>query len=79
MQCNGDEYLPLSRRGSLRDPPRVGPRHAADFESYPPTRPKVVPRRRPSAVVAGWRRALSALRGSVQATWTAYGSGGRDI
>jgi hypothetical protein len=79
MQYNRDEYLLLSRRGSVRARPRGGPRHAADFESFPRARPEVVPRRRLRTVVAGWVRALSALRGGVQATWTAFGNGGRDL
>lgn len=78
MQFPPDEYLLLSRRGSVPSPTRAGPR--------PPDPQPEVPAQRQSPRQSAVRRtvnrrvrAMRALHGGLQSTWTAFGPGGRDL
>ena len=78
MQFRSDEYLLLSRRGSVPSPTRAGP-HRPDPQPTEPPRPR--PSRR-SAVRWALRRRIEvarAVRGGLRAAWTAFGPGGQDL
>lgn len=79
MQFKSDEYLLLSRRGSVPSPIRAGPRPAAERAFRERPRRRASPRIRRLAVVRGRVRAAAALGRGVRATWTAFGNGGQDL
>ncbi len=78
MQFRSDEYLLLSRRGSVPSPTRAGPRRPEP----PPVAPAQPRPPRQSAVrhaVSSRVRAARAVRHGLRATWTAFGPGGQDL
>lgn len=80
MQFKSEEYLLLSRRGSVPLPVRT--RTWPRPERLPRSRPQIVRIPRRTAVrrgVAGRLTALRDLHGGLRATWTAFGPGGEDL
>ena len=77
MQFKPDEYLLLSRRGSVPSPSRAGP--PPEPESRVRTRPARVGRGWLRTAVRGRVRAAASLRGAVHAIWTGFGNGARDL
>lgn len=78
MQFRSDEYLLLSRRGSVPSPARAGPRQS---EPQPVAPPQPRPSRQSAVRRAVSRRvrAARAVRHGLRATWTAFGPGGQDL
>jgi len=78
MQFRSDEYLLLSRRGSVPSPIRAGPRRP-EPEPVAPARAR--PSRQASVrrAVSSRVRAARAVRRGLRATWTAFGPGGQDL
>ncbi|MGH2866559.1 MAG: hypothetical protein ACRDNK_03190 [Solirubrobacteraceae bacterium] len=77
MQFNPDEYLLLSRRGSVPSPKRRG--SPPEPELRVRARPATARASRLRTVVRGRVHAAAALRGAVHATWTAFGNSPRDL
>ena len=80
MQFKEDEYLLLSRRGSVPLPVRTPTRPRPER----PVRSRPQPVKTPRRVVvkrglAGRMAALRDLRGGVRAAWTAFGPGSQDL
>jgi hypothetical protein len=76
MQFNPDEYLLLSRRGSVPSSSRAGP--APEPESRERATPVTVRRSWLRTALRGRVRAAASLKTAVRATWTAFGNGARD-
>jgi hypothetical protein len=77
MQFKPDEYLLLSRRGSVPSSSRAGP--APEPESTVRGRPATVRRRWLRTALRGRVSAAATLKAAVRATWTAFGKGARDL
>ena len=80
MQFKPDEYLLLSRRGSVPLPVRTSTRPRPERPVRSPPRSAKTPRR--IVVTRGLARrraALRDLRGGLRATWTAFGPGDQDL
>lgn len=77
MRFNPDEYLLLSRRGSVPSSTRAGP--AREPEARVRARPVTVRRRWLRTALRGRVRAAATLKAAVHATWTAFGNGARDL
>lgn len=82
MQFNRDEYLLLSRRGSVPPALRSGPRPRPEWQpETQPSRGRSLEARSRGAVRTKASRPVEgvlALRSGLRATWTAFGSGGQD-
>ena len=78
MQFRSDEYLLLSRRGSVPSPIRAGPRRS-DPRPAGPGQPRSPRRSVLRRAVSRRLEAARAVRRGLRATWTAFGSGGEDL
>jgi hypothetical protein len=81
MQFSRDEYLLLSRRGSVPSPSRAGPPPGlgSESESRVRARPATVRPGRRKPVLRRRVRVRAGLRRALHATWTAFGSDARDL
>lgn len=80
MQFKPDEYLLLSRRGSVPVPVRTPRRPRPERPVRSPPQPARTPRRIVvTRGLAGRRAVLRDLRGGLRATWTAFGPGDQDL
>jgi hypothetical protein len=87
MQFKPDEYLLLSRRGSVPSSSRAGPPpefgcepgFGWESESRMRAKPATVRRGRRKSALRGHVRVRAGVRRALNATWTAFGNGTRDL
>jgi hypothetical protein len=79
MEFYRDDYLLLSRRGSVPPELRPGARPAKDADSRLRATSATPRRRRLRTIVHRGVRVTAALRGGVQATWGALRNGAEDL